>query len=79
MEQGGQRMGTQGKLMFELDKEQVRELINWKKTHKCSDGYMGVIGGQYDYIFSPTGLGCICEVKCNYCSSYINLTDSDNW
>ena len=81
MVQVGQRMGIQGKLMFELAKEQTRELIEWKKSHKCSNKYMGAIGGQYDYIFSPTGTGtgCICEVYCNSCGDSINLTDTDNW
>lgn len=79
MVQDGLKMDTQERIMFELDKEQVKELIEWKKTHKCSDEYTVAVGGQYDYIFSPTGLGMHCEIYCNACGSSINLTDSDNW
>ena len=54
---------------FEISKEEFDAIHAWKVAHENEKHggypcYSGAIGGQYDYIFTPTSIGEICEIKC---------------
>jgi hypothetical protein len=75
-------------MKFELSKEQIEKVEQWddlKMGHKCSlqsnefsDKYVGCAGGHLSYIFTPTGLGDIVEVKCS-CGETLNITEYEHW
>lgn len=62
---------------FELSKEQIKKLEEWQDT--LPDVYTGAIGGRYQYIFTPTGLGDALTVKDLSTKQVINLTEYDLW
>lgn len=62
---------------FELDESQEEILQEWLSEHDC-DADAGSIGGRLSYVFTPTGLGDLVEVRC-LCGGKISLTNSDNW
>lgn len=64
------------KLMkFELDEKQIKELKGWKEAIKK----VFVEYGDYDYIFSPNGIGCGVKVYSHLAKTSLNLTDIQSW
>ena len=54
---------------FEISKEEFDAIHAWKVAHENEKHggypcYSGAIGGQYDYIFTPTSIGEVGEIKC---------------
>ena len=54
---------------FEISKEEFDAIHAWKVAHENEKHggypcYSGAIGGQYDYIFTPTSIGDIGEIRC---------------
>jgi len=74
--------------MFSLDKKQIQQIADWKRSHECSlrtnehgvknEIYVGAIGGAITYCFTPTGLGDCVEAQCA-CGEKINVTAYDEW
>ena len=54
---------------FEISKEEFDAIHAWKVAHENEKHggypcYSGAIGGQYDYIFTPTSIGDVGEIRC---------------
>ena len=41
--------------------------------------FLSAVGGRFSYIVTPTGLGNVVEIKCNYCNCKENITDFSTW
>jgi hypothetical protein len=79
--------------MFKLDDKQIAKLTQWsneqdRKVIELQKGtdvehpgeaYYGCSGGALTYMFTPTNLGLVVEVKNNMTDEVINLTDYDEW
>ena len=57
---------------FPLTEEQERKINEWKKKHDAEQhnnpqGYHGVSGGGFAYIFYPTAIGTPIKCRCNIC------------
>ena len=50
-------------MLFEATPSQDEEVNNWIKNHNCKVKKTA-IGGRISYVFTPTGLGVLLEVKC---------------
>jgi len=60
---------------FKLTEIQQEKFNKW--NHKCdNDG--GAIGGKLQFVFTPTGLGVILNVKC-VCGEKLDLTEYEKW
>jgi len=74
--------------MFKLTDKELEEIKDFMNTHKCklrtdaygikNERYVGAIGGNTTYCFTPTGLGTITIAKCA-CGKEINITDYGSW
>lgn len=60
-----------GKMVFELDEDQVEKYVKWISNHNCpywkpdlGSRYVGAAGGADKFVFCPTGIGEIKYVKC---------------
>ena len=53
---------------FFISEEQDKKIKDWIEKHTkekhAGSSYAGAIGGRYEYIFIPTGLGVIGTIKC---------------
>lgn len=58
-----------------IEKEAAEKFI--KKHKKCH--IPTTIGGQFSYIFTPTGVGVGVSIKCNCCEKEENITDYGCW
>jgi hypothetical protein len=79
--------------MFGLDEKQAQKLSAWKeeqhkkviekqkgtKVEHPGEAYYGCSGGAFTYMFTPTTLGLVTEVKNNLTGETINLTDFEDW
>jgi len=63
-------------MKFELTEEQLKKVESWKKD---KEKYTGAIGGQFQYIFTPTLIGEIVEVKDLTTGEELNLTEYDKF
>jgi hypothetical protein len=66
---------VRGKMNFELNEKQIQELKEWKEAIKKVFGEYG----EYEYIFSPNGIGCGVEVYSHLSKTSLDLTDIDSW
>ena len=67
-------------MKFELTPEDMEKVMAFKKEQdeiRGSDNY-GAIGGALTYLFTPTGLGDIIEVK-HATGAVLDLTNVDDW
>ena len=56
-----------------LSIKQRTRMTTFEKRHsKCESG---AIGGGISYIMTPTGLGVICDIRCNICHAEATLND----
>ena len=60
---------------FELTKTQEEKLNGWKEAIKKVFGEYG----QYDYIFTPTGIGDVVKVYSHLAKTTLDLTEVENW
>jgi hypothetical protein len=63
-------------IKFELDEEQTKKYHEWRANLPKVD--YGAIGGGYQFIFIPTGLGDIVKVKRDD-GHELQLTDTSKW
>lgn len=65
---------------FRIDftpKEQ-KAMVKFQNKHaRC--GFKDAIGGKFQYIFCPTGVGIFIRIKCNVCNEWRDITDLDAW
>jgi hypothetical protein len=68
-------------MYFQITESQRQKIKAWddpKCGHKCicKEGEVSsFIGGRLSYIFTPTGLGEVIEVKCR-CGATLDITES---
>ena len=60
---------------FSLSETQEIKLEEWKEAIKKIFGEYG----NYDYIFSPTGIGTCLKVYSHTAKTTIDLTEVENW
>ena len=72
-------------LNFTLSDKQVEQWHEFQEKHKdCCRKRTGrpiasPIGGGFEIIFTPTGIGDGVTFKCNFCGKTENATDYDMW
>lgn len=67
---------------FDLNETENKHALDWMEAHKngsCCPKQESATGGRYSFIFTPTGLGIIAEVRCNVCGECKALNDSSQW
>ena len=62
--------------IFTLYPSQLEKFHKWRKE-KDSEVYVGAVGGAYEFIFIPTGIGTISKVRCAD-GTEIDLTEDDD-
>jgi hypothetical protein len=60
---------------FELTKTQEEKLKDWKEAIKKVFGEYG----QYDYIFTPTGIGDVVKIYSHLAKTTLDLTEVESW
>ena len=56
---------------FPISEEEETKIKKWKEIHEIKHkGGHGAIGGKYTYMFVPTGVGTIGEIKCTCGESF---------
>lgn len=55
----------------------LEKLKEFREKHKECE-FTSTIGGKFSFIFTPTGLGIISQIKCNACQEIEDLTE-DIW
>lgn len=61
-------------LQFNLSEDQLKKADEWMKQR---EKYVGAIGGQFTFKFTPTGLGVI--VVISDAEGSLDLTNYDLW
>lgn len=65
-------------MKFELTKVEEGTAKEFRTEHKKC--YVDTaIGGQFEYRFSPTGLGPVIHIKCLFCKEEKDITDYNSW
>jgi len=71
---------------FELDEQQKVKLSKWIEEQDSlvqKDDFgqpcYGTIGGGYSFIYTPTSLGTVYEVRNNVTKEILNLTNYGDW
>lgn len=64
---------------FTLTSEQMEKFEKWRKKRNKKKGevYVGAVGGAYEFVFIPTGIGTISLVRCAD-GGELNLTDEND-
>lgn len=61
-------------MSFVVTRKEAEQIQEWKDQHIQTDhageSYSGAIGGRYTYLFTPTSIGEIGEVKCSCGKSF---------
>lgn len=73
---------------FELSNADTDRIDEFERMHDCplrtneygieGEIYVGPIGGNLTFSFTPTGLGVIAKVRCS-CGAELDLTDYESW
>ncbi len=61
------------KMTFNITEEQEKKIQKWKKKNKINSLDFGATGGGIEYVFIPTGLGMIIEIRCR--DKVLDLTE----
>ncbi len=64
-------------MKFELNNVEIENLKRFDNEHECMNKYAGAIGGRLSFVFTPTSIGSMVEVKCNICKRVEDITDYD--
>lgn len=56
-------METKDKITFEIDGNDLKNVKKFRKQHK--NCFQGMTGEQFEYCFTPTGMGLAASVKCS--------------
>jgi hypothetical protein len=64
---------------FELDELEIEKFQSWKKNQKEKNPAFPTAGERWTFMFTPTGLGTIIQVKDNETDEILDLTDWDNF
>jgi hypothetical protein len=64
-------------ITVELTDAQDKQLTDW--MNNLPPAYTGAIGGRFEYIINPTGVGLIIKVRDAVTKSEIDLTDYRDW
>lgn len=68
---GDLRSREYDRIDFGFDEDELKRARKWERQHLEKSGHgVGVSGGNFSYIITPTGLGIIKEVKCTCGASY---------
>ena len=63
---------------FTLNYEQLTQIEEFRKKHK-HENQNSTIGGKLSFIFTPTSIGVITDIKCNACNEIKDITNYNNW
>ena len=61
---------------FEVPESKIKEMESW--MNEIHEKY-NVADGGFKFIFTPTGIGTICELHSDVSKTSINLTDYSYW
>ena len=65
-------------MVFEIANDEFLEWKEFREEHKnCV--FVSTDGGKYSFIFTPTGVGTIIQVRCNACDKIKDITNIDDW
>lgn len=65
---------------FELSNLEEKRAERFKNRHlECARKCPSTIGGNIDYIFTPTSVGTAVLIRCYLCGEEENITDYDLW
>ena len=64
---------------FKLNKKENELAEKFLQKHKHPEIYKGAIGGHINFIFTPTGIGDACTIKCTICNTKKDITDYNSW
>ena len=56
-------METKDKITFEIEGNDLKNVKKFRKQHK--NCFQGMTSEQFEYSFTPTGLGLAASVKCS--------------
>ena len=61
-------------MIFSISEEEEKDIEKWKNKHikerHNGNSYDGAIGGRFTYIFTPTSIGEVGQIKCSCGCSY---------
>jgi hypothetical protein len=65
---------------FTLSPAKMEKFEKWRKAKNKKKGevYVGAIGGAYEFVFIPTGIGTITKVRCAD-GEEIDLTEDEDF
>lgn len=62
---------------FTLTEKQTEDAVKWMKDRKA---YAGAAGGQFEFRFTPTGLGDVASIHNKLKEDdFLDLTDVSDW
>ena len=64
---------------FKLNEVETERAEAFQEKHRHPEIYKGAIGGHINFIFTPTGVGDACTIKCTICGAEENITDYSCW
>lgn len=65
--------------IFELNEDQIQIFEIWKARQKKKNASMPTAGERWTFMFTPTGLGMIIEIKDQATHDILDLTDWQNF
>lgn len=67
-------------MKYQLTDAERLAICGFQREHiDCKNEFSSSVGGRLSYIITPTGLGNIVKVRCNYCGEIRDLTNYDSW
>ena len=64
---------------FKLSEIEETAAYQFMDGHRHPEFYKGTIGGHISFLFTPTGVGDACSIKCAICNKEKNITNYNNW
>jgi len=64
---------------FSLEEEQWGKVAEWRKEREIPARYAGAIGGSYSYIFTPTSIGLVIQVRDKHTEEVLDVSDYRSW
>ncbi len=63
-------------MQFKIPDAKIEVIAEWCESRQK---YAGASGGQFTYLFTPTSIGLVVEVRDNIGGEVLNVTDYDQW